>query len=156
MTCQFLHLEYIVNEENDHPIWMCGGYFKLQTCPLTWEALEKTGVLDKRYCHVCERDVYRCETPEQLVRMTQANECVAIPVAVDVPPGIGVTRHILGTPKFTMNDLDLAGAAKEWWATVCRISPEQGRTQFLYRWQILPRRHRLLQLRDNPKAPFTD
>jgi hypothetical protein len=55
----------------------CDWKFDFQ-CPQKWSLLSKTGDPNVRACGVCLQNVYRCDSPEQIVMHGSQRHCVAI------------------------------------------------------------------------------
>ena len=47
-------------------------------CPKLWQELEPTEEEHRRYCSTCEKSVYECNTPEELVNLGAEGKCVAL------------------------------------------------------------------------------
>lgn len=58
----------------DIPIQKCGRLLRFR-CPKQWEELTPTKVPTLRFCSVCQKNVYFCETLEDLKK--NAGRCVA-------------------------------------------------------------------------------
>ena len=48
-------------------------------CKATWTDLSLTSNESSRFCSDCEREVYRCETPAELLQAIALNRCVNFP-----------------------------------------------------------------------------
>ena len=47
-------------------------------CPLKWKNLKETKDSEIRFCNECNKNVYRCETSEDIDRHISLNNCIAI------------------------------------------------------------------------------
>jgi len=54
----------------------CEFHFK---CPRVWGLLSLTGQEKARYCGECQREVYLCESDENLAFHRNEGRCVAVP-----------------------------------------------------------------------------
>jgi len=57
------------------PIQNCDRLFKFR-CPKTWSALEATDEIGVRFCPSCKRQVYLCESPEEVEH--HQGDCIAV------------------------------------------------------------------------------
>jgi hypothetical protein len=48
-------------------------------CDAQWDEMGKTETENVRFCDACQKEVYRCDTDEELIRAIRSNLCVAIP-----------------------------------------------------------------------------
>ena len=60
------------------PIANCKGEFAFQ-CPKSWSKLKKTENADIRFCKVCSRNVYFCNSWEDIHHNASRGNCIAIP-----------------------------------------------------------------------------
>jgi hypothetical protein len=58
-------------------------------CPKLWSELEKTEDPKLRFCHACQKQVHRCDDPEELEQQREQGHCVAINY---------YTRPMMGVP----------------------------------------------------------
>ncbi len=47
-------------------------------CPLEWKNLKETNDSKIRFCNECNKNVYRCETSEDIDKHIELNNCIAI------------------------------------------------------------------------------
>ena len=47
-------------------------------CPLEWKNLKETKDSKIRFCNECNKNVYRCETSEDIDKHIELNNCIAI------------------------------------------------------------------------------
>ena len=73
------------------PIANCKVEFTFQ-CPKLWSKLKKTKDNDIRFCDVCGRNVYLCNSWEEIRHHAQEGNCIAI------PPDENEREHLLGEP----------------------------------------------------------
>ena len=64
----------------------CTFVFK---CDRQWSLLKKTSLPNVRFCEDCEREVFYCETDQQLAESVALNRCVAIQVENHLRSGQG-------------------------------------------------------------------
>ena len=57
-------------------------------CPLEWKNLKETKDSKIRFCNECNKNVYRCETSEDIDKHINLNNCIAIENR-DEPPLMG-------------------------------------------------------------------
>ena len=67
-----------------------------KVCPEQWERLTSTASDSARFCHVCTREVFLCETDAEAVAHARAGDCIAKPIP-DVS-GLPAACVILGRP----------------------------------------------------------
>lgn len=59
------------------PILNCTKLFKFR-CPKNWSSMEGKQGDRVRYCQSCKKNVYLCETPEEVHIQAQIGACIAI------------------------------------------------------------------------------
>jgi hypothetical protein len=52
-------------------------------CPEKWDVMTPTPFSDIRYCGVCQQNVLKCRTEEQLAWAIENNHCCAVEKPVD-------------------------------------------------------------------------
>ena len=67
MEIEFVRIDLEDIDPNFVEVWNCENAFQL-ICPREWESLKGTDSPDRRYCEVCRRDVFLCESAEEFVR----------------------------------------------------------------------------------------
>lgn len=55
----------------------CGWEFRIQ-CPQNWDYLAPTNDPNVRACDVCLKNVYRCDSHEEVARHATLSHCVAL------------------------------------------------------------------------------
>lgn len=61
------------------PIENCRLWFKFR-CPQAWSQLARTGQLEVRFCEVCRKNVYRCDSEEEVESHRKAGHCIVIEI----------------------------------------------------------------------------
>ena len=59
------------------PLLNCTKLFKFR-CPKTWSSLEGKPGDRVRFCQSCKKNVYLCQTPEEVRTQAQIGACIAI------------------------------------------------------------------------------
>jgi len=59
------------------PLLNCTKLFKFR-CPKTWSSLEGKQGDTVRFCKSCKKNVYLCQTPEEIYSRAQIGSCIAI------------------------------------------------------------------------------
>ncbi|MEY2907210.1 MAG: hypothetical protein RLZZ408_1681 [Verrucomicrobiota bacterium] len=83
------------------PIANCKVEFTFQ-CPKQWENLLPTDNVDIRFCSVCRRNVYLCDTLEEVHGHAALGDCIAIAqpgvsmMMVGEPAGEPLYRYMRG------------------------------------------------------------
>jgi len=76
----------MINDENI-TIRNCTFAYK---CEMKWDELDETEEDEIKFCKGCQKEVYLCETDEDLTKAIKRNRCVAIfyPSRVEGPLGL--------------------------------------------------------------------
>jgi hypothetical protein len=69
-------------ERDSDEVWNCQAPLSVE-CPLQWDNLEPTEASDIRFCNVCQRKVFYCETPDRFIEAARQGRCVALPAKFD-------------------------------------------------------------------------
>ncbi len=64
-------------------------------CDKKWDDLSVTKIVDVKFCHACQREVYFCRTDTQLKEAIVLNRCVSISFE---DPVTKVPTRTLGVP----------------------------------------------------------
>lgn len=79
--------------ETERTIRNCLPTFRFQ-CPKRWEDLSPGETPTVRFCGVCSRQVFFCETDEETIAHAQAGDCIARAMPIDTGP----RRVVIGRP----------------------------------------------------------
>ncbi len=67
----------------------CEELFRFR-CPKLWEQLAATNDEAIRYCSVCEKNVFYCDSLVEAERLASQGRCIALQTSVRVPEVVGM------------------------------------------------------------------
>jgi hypothetical protein len=119
-TFSYIWREIKMGRDNDE-VWNCQAPLSVE-CPLQWENLEPTNASDIRFCDVCQRNVFYCETPDRFLEAARQGRCVAIPAKFDHQHPSNLNSR-MGLPSIEgFAEMD---ESKRWWDYVNENDPER-------------------------------
>ncbi|MGE3805296.1 MAG: hypothetical protein AB7K24_11545 [Gemmataceae bacterium] len=83
-------------ERTPLPIENCRAWFKF-LCPKTWGQLERTELIDVRYCGHCRRNVYLCDSMAALEEHRARGDCICVLATAaeeDVEESLGMMGEV--------------------------------------------------------------
>jgi len=63
------------NDHEDYQFRNCAFTFK---CGADWNKLDGTSTENIRFCNICQKQVHRCDTDDELLFAIKSNLCIAI------------------------------------------------------------------------------
>lgn len=111
--------------KNTSEVWNCPDNLRFQ-CPQEWHSLIATSDDNVRHCTACDKNVYKCLTPEDFAHHAKVGNCVAIPnnlahrpkepVLIFGEPSKAEEQQILNQEKLVSNFM-------AWWKRVLVLDP---------------------------------